>query len=567
MRMMSYVYDIKNELHEMSKAKSALDVECARLHKDVARLTQKVADLEAVNREEKDQATAAQNTLQAKVDMMLQMMTKCFAQLRTMAQSTQPLPPENASMSEMLDATVAYSNPESLENERLLSAFMSPMPLLTPALARPMDDGGASSPALNLDLDAVGGESAVKCAAVGHPYSCHCVPCNVFADHEEAGQANPGPEETPTRPASRAPSRRASTKRMKSGLSLTAPGKDIEAQERPASSAAGRHGRMRSVTTVGYHEGEAVAGGTDDTGDGNPMLRNRLHDLLNDPRSARNTPATVSASMPVMSSMPTRTRPVVAHSSLSAIPDAPSPTREEAAASSLLSSSSLRPQCLDEAPTEPTTATSNITSEHATPRRPSVVSHASKAALALEQTRRPSHHSSSGRESTTPFGRESASSFVREGTSSFVREGTSSSGRESTEPTPEDHLRATQPIPIQSHSRKRSDAADCAFGPLREYGASEGSFGASYRDGGGASYTGGASYSSRDNSGTHRDNGGTYRDNGVTYRETTPDRDVFGSPPAEAPYYPSVSRKASLRRPSAAQSSGSSGSIRTHRDT
>ena len=77
MRMMSYVYDIKNELHEMSKAKSALDVECARLHKDVARLTQKVADLEAVNREEKDQATAAQNTLQAKVDMMLQMMTKC----------------------------------------------------------------------------------------------------------------------------------------------------------------------------------------------------------------------------------------------------------------------------------------------------------------------------------------------------------------------------------------------------------------------------------------------------------------------------------------------------------
>ncbi|KAL1705595.1 hypothetical protein EV121DRAFT_258244, partial [Schizophyllum commune] len=310
-------------------------------------------------------------------------------------------------------------------------------------------------------------------------------------------------------------------KRMKSGLSLTAPGKDGEAQERPASSAAGRHGRMRSVTTVGYREGEAVAGGTDDTGDGNPMLRNRLHDLLNDPRSARNTPATVSASMPVMSSMPTRTRPVVAHSSLSAIPDAPSPTREEApsrnasAASSLLSSSSLRPQCLDEAPTEPTTATSNITSEHATPRRPSVVSHASKAALALEQTRRPSHHSPSGRDST--------------------------------EPTPEDHLRATQPIPIQSHSRKRSDAADCAFGPLREYGASEGSFGASYRDGGGASYSS--------------------MDNGAAYRETTPDRDVFGSPPAEAPYYPSVSRKASLRRPSAAQSSGSSGSIRTHRDT
>ncbi|KAI5886605.1 uncharacterized protein SCHCODRAFT_02555703 [Schizophyllum commune H4-8] len=434
-----------------------------------------------------------------------------------MAQSTQPLPPENASMSEMLDATVAYSNPESLENERLLSAFMSPMPLLTPALARPMDDCGASSPALNLDLDAAGGESAVKCAAVGHPYSCHCVPCNVFADHEEAAQ--PVPEETPTRPASRAPSRRASTKRMKSGLSLTAPGKDGEAQERLASSAAGRHGRMRSVTTVGYREGEAVAGGTDDTGDGNPMLRNRLHDLLNDPRGARNTPATVSASMPAMSSMPSRTRPVVAHSSLSAIPDAPSPTREEApsrnaSASSSLLSSSLRPQCLDEAPTEPTTATSHITSEHATPRRPSVVSHASKAALALEQTRRPHY----------------------------------SSGRESTEPTPEDHLRATQPIPIQSHSRKRSDAADCAFGSLREYGPSEGSFGgASYRD------NGGTSYSNMDNSGT--------------YRESTPDRDVFGSPPAEPPYYPSVSRKASLRRPSAAQSLGSSGSIRTHRDT
>ncbi|KAL1745930.1 hypothetical protein HDZ31DRAFT_81612 [Schizophyllum fasciatum] len=431
-----------------------------------------------------------------------------------MAQSTQPLPPENASMSEMLDATVAYSNPESIENERLLSAFMSPMPLLTPALARPMDDALASPAALDLD---VGAEPAVKCAAVGHPYSCHCVPCNVFADHEDAPAPAPAEEDAggrATRASSRAPSRRASTKRAKSGLSLTAPGQDRfgegDAQERPSSSAAARHGRHRSVTTGGYRDSEQAQAAPDDTGEGNPMLRSRLHDLLNDPRGMRGTPVPVSASMPIMSTMPIRTRPAAAHSSLSSIPDAPSPRDEvpprdasSADASTSSHQPSLRPHCLDEAPTEPTTATSHVTSDHATPRRPSAVSHASRAALALEQTQRERHR------------------------------------QDRAEPTPEDHVRASQPIPIQPPSRKRSDTADYAcHGSLREYPA-----GSALMDGS----FGGASYRDRDSA-------------------STPDRDVFGSPPAEA-YYPPVSRKASLRRPSAAQSSGSSGSIRTHRDT
>ncbi|KAL1745929.1 hypothetical protein HDZ31DRAFT_35297 [Schizophyllum fasciatum] len=79
MRMMSYVYDIKKDLFLETQRADALGVDRDRLYKEVSRLTQKVADLEAVNKEEKDQAAAAQQTLQAKVDMMLQMMTRYAA--------------------------------------------------------------------------------------------------------------------------------------------------------------------------------------------------------------------------------------------------------------------------------------------------------------------------------------------------------------------------------------------------------------------------------------------------------------------------------------------------------
>ncbi|TRM58974.1 hypothetical protein BD626DRAFT_539610 [Schizophyllum amplum] len=456
MRMMSYVYDIKREHHLEKQRADELGADRDRLYKEVSRLTKKIADLEAVNKEEKDQAIAAQGTLQAKVDQMLQMMASEFAQLRTMAHSTQPLPPENASMSEMLDATQAYSGPESIDNERLLSAFMSPMPVLTPALARPLDEP-AGSPALS-DGD-MGGEHAVKCAAVGHPYSCHCVPCNVFAEEAPAEDDAAG---RATRANSRAPSRRASTKRLKSGLSLTAPGQDRfaegDTQERPSSSAAGRHGRMRSVT-VGVRED------VEDNGDGNPVLRNRLHDLLNDPSSLAGTPSTVSASMPVLSSMPARMRPVVPHSSLSAIPDAsapmadvpPRPTTSAAPSSSLLSSA-LRPQRLGEAPTEPTTATSNVTSGHATPQRRQTVSHASKAAMALEQTQRERMRAERQDREPAPL----RALFP------------DASRRENAEPTPEDHAQASQPIPIQTPPRQRSDTTDYACGSLRDY--SSGSF-------------------------------------------------------------------------------------------